>query len=237
MNYWISRGGQQYGPYSLADLQRYVASGNILPTDLARGESMNQWVPVSQILGGAAPGPEALGHPALSPAAQPGVAPQNYGQQPIYSQPAGAMAPPQPVVQGGPLPPGLHWAVVLLIGIVTCGIFIYVWMFIEASFVKKIRPQSNALMLYTIGVAGFFATALLFANRELRMLAPFINVGCVIALVLGHFQMKAALEDYYNNVEPLNLRLSGVMVFFFNVLYFQYHFTRIREWKTRGAWK
>ncbi len=27
MNYFITRDGQQYGPYTLADLQRYVASG------------------------------------------------------------------------------------------------------------------------------------------------------------------------------------------------------------------
>ena len=35
-------------------------------------------------------------------------------------------------------------------------------------------------------------------------------------------------------MEPINLRLSGVMTFFFNILYFQYHFTRIAEWKRTG---
>jgi GYF domain 2 len=235
MNYWVSRGGQQYGPYSLADLQRYVASGNILATDMARSEGMNQWLPVSQILsGGGAPAQQP---PVPQQPAQPGVAPQNYGQPPIYSQPPGAMAPQPVAVQGGPLPPGMHWALVLLIGVLTCGIFIYVWLFIQASFVKKLRPASNVLMLYAIGVGGFFAMGLLFLSRDLAMLAPLINIGCAIALILGHFQMKAAIEDYYNNVEPLNLRLSGVMVFFFNVLYFQYHFTRIREWKTTGVWR
>jgi hypothetical protein len=244
MNYWVSRAGQQYGPYSLADLQRYVASGNILPTDMARSESMDQWLPVSQVLsGGGTPAPQPPVQPAGVPqnygqaSAQPGVAPQNYGQPPIYSQPPGAMA-PQPVAgQAGPLPPGLHWAVVLLLAIVTCGIFSLVWMFIEANFVKKIRPASNVLTLYAIGVGGFFAMGLLLVNRHLIMMAPLINIGCTIVLIVGHFQMKAALEDYYNNVEPLNLRLSGVMVFFFNVFYFQYHFTRIREWKTAGVWR
>jgi hypothetical protein len=240
MNYWVSRGGQQYGPYSLADLQRYVASGNILPTDMARSESMNQWLPVSQIIsGGGAPAPQPAAVPQNygQQSAQPGVAPQNYGQPPIYSQPPGAMAPQPVAVQGGELPPGLHWAIVLLLAIVTCGIFSLVWMFIEASFVKKLRPASNVLLLYAIGVGGFFAMGLVFLSRELIMLAPLVNLGCTVVLILGHFQMKAALEDYYNNVEPLNLRLSGVMVFFFNVFYFQYHFMRIREWKTTGVWR
>jgi GYF domain 2 len=51
MNYLISREGAEYGPYTLADLQRYVASGNVLLTDLARSEGMTDWVPVSQVIG------------------------------------------------------------------------------------------------------------------------------------------------------------------------------------------
>ena len=31
MQYHVSRNGQTYGPYTLEDLQRYVASGNVLP--------------------------------------------------------------------------------------------------------------------------------------------------------------------------------------------------------------
>jgi drug/metabolite transporter (DMT)-like permease len=51
MNYFISREGTEYGPYTLADLQRYVASGNVLVTDLTRSEAMSEWVPVSQVIG------------------------------------------------------------------------------------------------------------------------------------------------------------------------------------------
>ncbi len=40
MHYQISRNGQMYGPYTLEDLQRYLASGNILPTDMAKTEAM-----------------------------------------------------------------------------------------------------------------------------------------------------------------------------------------------------
>ena len=51
MNYFISRNGQEFGPYTLGDLQRYVASGNILVSDLTRSEAMTDWVPVSQVIG------------------------------------------------------------------------------------------------------------------------------------------------------------------------------------------
>jgi hypothetical protein len=47
--------------------------------------------------------------------------------------------------------------------------------------------------------------------------------------------MRSDLEDYYNSVENINLRLSGVMTFFFAILYFQHHFSRIAKWKKTGV--
>jgi hypothetical protein len=265
MNYYITRGGQQYGPYSLADLQKYVAAGNILPTDMARSDNMSQWLPVSQILSNigapqppqpAAPQqpaypqqpsapqqpvysqqPSAPQQPAYSP--QP-AAPQGYGQVPVYGQPQ-AVAPQQ--VAGGPLPPGQEWWVILLIGMVTCGIYAIIALFKQAKFVKMIRPASNALQLYTLAFFGYIGLIVLYGlGAGLRMgailmFAPLIQLGAVIVFILAHFKMKAAIEEYYNTVEPINLRLSGVMVFFFNVYYFQYHFHRIYVWKTTGVWR
>src|SRR5262245_37872993 len=51
MKYYIQRQLNEYGPYTLADLQRYVAQGNIALTDLTRSEGMTEWVPVSQVIG------------------------------------------------------------------------------------------------------------------------------------------------------------------------------------------
>src|SRR5690349_22698253 len=51
MKYYIQRQLNEYGPYTLADLQRYVAQGSILLTDMARSEGMTEWAPLSQIMG------------------------------------------------------------------------------------------------------------------------------------------------------------------------------------------
>jgi hypothetical protein len=63
MNYFISRNHQEYGPYTLADLQRYMAAGSILVTDMTRSEGMTEWVLVSQVLGNI-PVPVAAVRPA-----------------------------------------------------------------------------------------------------------------------------------------------------------------------------
>src|SRR5712692_9989564 len=220
MQYFVSRQGQQYGPYTLADLQRYVAQGNISPDDLARSEAMEEWKPVSQI----------LGNIPAQPAAAP---PSNYGQVPVYGMsPAGV----PPAVARANLPNGLHWAVLLLLMVVTCGIFSWVWIFIQAAYVKRLRPNNNAIVLYAVGLA-----ALLFGNistagadESMKPLGGLISLAGLITIVVGHYSVKGALEDYYNTEEPINLQLSGVMTFFFNTIYFQYHLNRIRKWKLTG---
>src|SRR6476620_7876510 len=78
MNYFIKRELNEYGPYSLADLQKYVGTGNILLTDLCRSEGLTDWVPVSQVIGNI---------PVPAPAPQPTAAP-NYGGS-AYGAPAG----------------------------------------------------------------------------------------------------------------------------------------------------
>jgi len=239
MKYYIQRGVNEYGPYTLAELQRYVAQGNILLTDLCRGEGMTDWAPVSQVIGNipvaAPPAPE----PAASGAAY--TAPQ---ATTAYATPAAYGAAPAPAV-AGPVPPDFHWALVLLVGFF-CGIFTLVWLVIEASFVRKIRPNNNGMGLLIAGMitqfVSFFvlmiAAVALEGRQDLQGIAviPFLLVLFVgVALqIVGIFKMRSGLLEYYNTVEPINLRLSGVMTFFFSVYYFQHHFTRIARWKNTG---
>ena len=55
----ISRDGDQFGPYSPEQVQEYLASGQLLPTDLAWYEGAADWVPVTQVAGGATAMPAA----------------------------------------------------------------------------------------------------------------------------------------------------------------------------------
>jgi GYF domain 2 len=223
MNYFISRGGQQYGPYALPDLQNYLAQGSIQYSDLARTDSMSEWLPLSQLL-----------------------------QQPLQATPVAQI--PQVAPRGtGPIPPSLHWALVLLLGMFT-GLFTTVWMFIQASFIKKIDPQNKATMLYALGLVAVLAgsaIAVIFAILAAPRLqnqdasGPVLGIGLgllmvvvifagTVLFIVGAFSIRSSMLRYYNTVEPINLRLSGVMTFFFNTLYFQYHFSRIAKWKETG---
>ena len=222
MDYYVKRDGEQYGPYSLADLQRYLAQGNIQPTDLARSEGLEEWVQVQQIVGNISiqqPPPPAM----------------NYGPVPVYPQGLSGPIVYPPAAPTGPVPPGLHWALVLLLSIVTCYIFAMIWMFVEAAYAQKLRTSSNPLLFYGIGIPAAMLSGVLSASPELKALAAILQLGGGVMMIAGHFSIKNALEEHYNGVEPMNLQLSGVMTFFFNVFYIQYHLSEIRKWKLSGA--
>jgi len=61
MQIYINRDGQQFGPFTLDQVNQGLAAGQLLPNDFAFYEGLQQWTPLSQIQGVLVPGagPEA----------------------------------------------------------------------------------------------------------------------------------------------------------------------------------
>jgi hypothetical protein len=219
MLYHVSRNGQMYGPYTIEDLQRYVLSGNVLATDLAKSDAAPEWIPVHQILNAA-----GLGGFAGAPAAYP-VAPA-YAAADLSAYPDA---------------PNLPWGLVLLFNVLTCGLFMAVWNIIVSAWMKRVQPTSQAMIYYIAGYGLLLLSSgasynLLFAvhHHHLSHHHPLTGIvalaGWVVRLI-ARFTMKANLEEHFNGPEPLGLRLNGAMTFFFGGLYHQYHLNRINEMK------
>src|SRR5277367_3215987 len=105
MNYMVKRGEESFGPYTLGDLQKYFQEGRVLPGDLAQSEGMSEWVAVSQILGN-------IPMPVLSPAG------------------SASAIPAQDLV---PLPPNLHWVLLLILVVLSRQFFNWIWAFVLAN--------------------------------------------------------------------------------------------------------
>jgi hypothetical protein len=150
-----------------------------------------------------------------------------------------------PISATGAMPPNMHWAVVLILSCVTFGLCGLAWSFREAFFVKKIDPSSKSVTMLTITflvmivevVVNFVAVR----SGSIEMMTSasaimlLLNLVIIAAALIAVFGMRSSLVRYYNSVENIGLKLSGVMTFFFSILYFQYHFSRIAEMKKRGA--
>jgi hypothetical protein len=229
MLYHVSRNGQNYGPYTLEDLKRYVASGNVLPTDLAKSDDMADWTPVSQVLGIAPPAP-----------------PPDYAYPLAPTYPGGNLA-------AYPDAPNLSWGLVLLFSFFTCSLFMWVWNLILSSWMKRVQPNSKAVLFYAVATVMFFCQIAFNTHSRTLIYEPgthwwvtyytghplrnLLGIGTWVVRLVARFTMRSELEHHFNVAEPVGLSLSGVMTFFFGGLYFQYHLNRINELKRMARYR
>jgi hypothetical protein len=209
VNYFVARGGQQFGPYTEEIVRSYLAAGSLLVTDQIRAESSPAWTTIGQLfqIPMAAP-----------PMMQPYAVPQ----------------------QGGIVPPNLHWFIVLILSITF--IFIYIWALVQASYARKIDQSSNAMWAFLLWIGLSvgslvmnYQTILGNATQSASTLTPLLSLGGLVCYLVAVFSIRQSMVTYYNTVEPIQLQLSGVMTFFFGMLYLQYHMSRIARWKRTGV--
>jgi hypothetical protein len=205
MPYFVKRGEERYGPYSLTDLQQYVESGNVLLTDMAQSEGMVDWVPVSQVLGDI---PAPTQQPPMASAVEPELV---------------------------PLPPNWHWSIVLILGIVTRELFNLAWALVQGNWARKLTNNNKPLVLIAMYPAAIVAGIFTVAVSNAAPLGSLFILSGVIFYLFGIFSIKHAMEEYYNSIENIGLTLSGAMTFFFSTVYIQYHINRLHRWKKTGT--
>jgi hypothetical protein len=209
MQYFVKRGEEKFGPYTLAELQRYVQSGNITADDLAQSEGMTDWAPVSQVLG-------------------------NIPAAAISS--SGSAAATEPAPQLVSLAPNLHWVIVLILDAITRGLFNMIWALVLANWARKLINNNKPLVLVAMYPAGMIAGMLvIMTEKSMAALGGLFIIAGLIVYVVGIFSIKSAMEEYYNWTEKIGLQMSSVMTFFFSTIYIQYHVNRIARWKKTGV--
>ena len=242
MPYHISRNGQNYGPYTLDDLDRYVASGHVLLTDLCRSDEDASWLPVAEVL-------RAAGRSVpTSTIPTPGV----YGAAPYAAVPASAGV----YATGGPqAPPNLHWGLVLLFDVLTCSVFQIVWNIIMGAWFRRVAPPSKAFWLYIasavlLTLQGIVSQAVgLTSGRHGAyntysahlFTGAYVSYGLLalitwITRLVARFNFRSELELHYNTVDPIGLRISPVLTFFFGGIYLQSILNHINEVKRLQAY-
>ena len=136
-----------------------------------------------------------------------------------------------------PDPPNLHWGLELLLGFFTCGLFVVVWNLVLASWSNRMQPASKALMYYIIatvlivlnfgGSYGVFIAIAHHQQPHQHILGSLIGLAAWVVRLIARFTLRDTLEQHFNGPEPLGLRLSAVMTFFFGGIYFQYKLNEI----------
>lgn len=120
-------------------------------------------------------------------------------------------------------PPGLRWPAVLILSILTLGIFEDVWLLRQAWWAKKSDSRSRAMIFVVAGLGLLILGGVLGEMSDLTVAAAWIEVAGLVINQIGNFSVKGTMEKHYN------VSLSGLMTIFFTSIYFQYHFDRLAK--------
>jgi hypothetical protein len=156
-----------------------------------------------------------------------------------------------------PKPPGAHWAWVLATIVVaqfllrlpklaglyglpalallllSTGLFA-AWQIVQAVWLKRVMPSSLSLWLFCALAGIQFGNIIVGYSFGDYLPRWFFFTGLVLEVVIYYvaiFRMAHELETYFRDADPVGLSLSGLMIFFFGSLYFQYHLREKTEFR------
>ena len=119
--------------------------------------------------------------------------------------------------------PALRWQFVLILSILTLGIFEDVWLLWQSRWAKKVDPRSRATPFMVAGLLLFLVGGVLTEMSDLKSVSGWVEIGGLVLSQVGNFSVKGTIEKHYN------VSLSGMMTIFFTSIYLQYHFDRIAK--------
>jgi hypothetical protein len=195
-----------FGPYTTAEVQRYLTTGEVLPTDLAQAEGMAEWLPVGELF------------PAATlPAAQIPTA--------LFPDPPDLpwwVALLLGIVTGGLF--FVIWDIVETwwmrrVALRSAALGLYV--VVAVLYVLRL-PQAWHSVAYNA-----FNGPLIVATP----LGDFVGLAGLALAIVARFVFRGELLRHFNEAEPLGLRLNAFWTLLFGGLYFQFHFNRINEQK------
>ncbi len=134
-----------------------------------------------------------------------------------------------------PPPPKMHWAVLLILSIVTVGVFASLWAVFVSYWLQKVSSKCMTLVLF--GIAALLAIVQLVFQYlvPLQNLSEWSGLSGVIVWIIAAFSMRRDLLKHYNEDEPIGLSLGVWMTLFFSIYYFQYHLREIALFKQEQA--
>lgn len=207
MTYRIARGPEVFGPYTIEEVHRLLAAGNIVPRDLAQAEGWGEWRPVGELF------------PA--PAAQAASA----APLPLYPDPPDL--PWWVALILGIVTGGLFF---VIWDIVEAG-----WMRRINARSAALGLYVVVAILYVLRLPQeWHSVAYNAFNGPLVIETPLghaVGLAALALAIVARFVFREELLRHFNGPEPLGLRLNAFWTLLFGGLYFQFHFNRINERK------
>jgi hypothetical protein len=210
MRYLIARDGNIFGPYTTTEVELYLGSGHILPTDLAQIENGEEWLPVEEFFPAVSSAPE-------NP--QPGGLPRLFPDPPNLPWWVALILGVVTSLAFFVVWDILESAWLRRVERGSTALWLYIG--VAVLYVAKL-PSTYHTVLYNLG----------FEDVPVQSpWSPYLLAASVLLVLIARFHFRRELCIHFNGPEPIGLRLSWLMTLVFGGLYFQYQFNRINDLK------
>ena len=133
-----------------------------------------------------------------------------------------------------PNPPSLHWAIVLVLDVLTLGLFGFFWMFRQAQFARKIDPSNRAVFQILLSGVLFLFSLLLTGvvtltvarggqSTDLSTVMTMLRFFQILMIITAYMQIRKSLTMRYG------IQLNSLLTVILNVFYIQYHLSQIAK--------
>jgi hypothetical protein len=110
------------------------------------------------------------------------------------------------------------------------------WLLIQILWFHSVNRNSVAFRLYLICIVlNAISQIMGLVHPQHGMIFNLILLAICVFFIYTNFVFRRELQKHYNEIEPIGLRLTGAMTFFFALFYFQYHFRKIALLKDEAA--
>jgi type II secretory pathway pseudopilin PulG len=243
---WVGRDGKQQGPYSEADVRRWLAEGRFGRDAVGWRKGMSDWAPLASLLRE----PVAAAPPPAPPPATPrpatfeGRAPRRDGWADTANAYGSDEQPTYASRRDLPPPPSMHWGLVILFTILTLGIFGIVWPFIQANWVRRIDGESNAKLMLGLSITCYFLGYFLIragtpslegdgAHPAMVGFGGLLELSYYVLYLAAFFSMASSIKQEMKAYR-VPVQIGGVTLFFFNTLYLQGQLSWLARWQRTG---
>ena len=207
MTYRIARGPEVFGPYTMEEVYRLLAAGNIVLSDLAQPEGTAEWRPVSELF--PAPAARAAESAPL----------------PLYPDPPDLpwwVALILGIITGGLF--FVIWDIVEAawmrrINVRSAALGLYI--VVAILYVLRLPQEWHSVAYNALNGPLVVETSL----------GKAVGLAVLVLAIVARFVFRDELLRHFNGPEPLGLRLNAFWTLLFGGLYFQFHFNRINERK------
>ncbi|MDQ2926164.1 MAG: DUF4339 domain-containing protein [Acidobacteriota bacterium] len=204
----VTRDGQTFGPYTEADLRQYLASGNIVETDLVRSKDTDKWVPLKKVI--------------------PRLDKSSAATARLMALRMDLPAPPD-IPWWMAMVLEVFTALTFFVG---WDVFEAVWLYRVQRGSRALLYYSIAALLFIVNSQATYSIVMhdVFGRPSAdNPHATLLGIAAWGMRIVARFSMRHSLLEHFNKVEPIGLKLSWWRTLLFGGLYFQYHFNLINE--------